>query len=72
FSGIDGTMKIDNDPSPSGQTINVTASGHYYFNGTLWLATGGSGNVNIYNADGTLTANRFVTMNSNVLSFFRN
>lgn len=57
------------DPSPSGQTINVTASGHYYFNGTLWLATGGSGNVNIYNADGTLTANRFVTMNSNVLSF---
>lgn len=30
------------DPSPSGQTTNVTAAGYYYFNGTQWATTGGS------------------------------
>ena len=25
------------DPSPAGQTVNVTEVGYYYFNGTLWI-----------------------------------
>lgn len=29
--------------SPSPQTVNVTGAGYYYFNGTVWVKTSGSG-----------------------------
>ncbi len=31
------------DSSPAGQTVNVTATGYYYFDGTVWVKTSGSG-----------------------------
>lgn len=30
------------DSSPSGQTVNVTASGYYYFDGSVWRSIGSS------------------------------
>lgn len=59
------------DTAPAGQTIDVTAAGYYYFNGTKWVSTGsGSGtSVNIYNANGSLTNNRTLNFNGNNLSF---
>lgn len=56
------------DPVPAGQTVNVTSIGYYYFNGTQWMNSEGN-DVNIYNSNGTLTSDRIVTMNSNILSF---
>lgn len=57
--------------SLTGQVVNVSASGYYYFNGTVWQAvSSGSGtSTNIYNSDGILTGNRIVTQNNNNLTF---
>lgn len=57
------------DTAPSGQTEDVTSEGYYYFNGTKWVIAGAADMVNIYNSDGTLTDDRVVTMNSNLLRF---
>lgn len=59
------------DPSPSGQTQNVTTTGYFYFDGTKWVAiTSGVSNFsNIYTADGTLAGNRTVTQGANTLAF---
>lgn len=54
------------DTAPAGQTVNVTKIGYFYFDGTQWISTGGS---NIYNSDGTITGDRTVSMNSNILTF---
>lgn len=56
------------DTAPAGQTIDVTASGYYYFNGAKWVSTEGE-YLNIYNANGTLTANRTVSQDGNWLRF---
>lgn len=57
----------------SGIAANVDTVGYYYYNGTLWTKfTGGSGtgsNINIYNADGTLTGNRLVSQLGSTLAF---
>lgn len=58
--------------SASSKTANITSTGYYYFDGSLWqkMSGGGGGSsANIYNADGTLASNRTVTMNANTLTF---
>ncbi|MGH1517953.1 hypothetical protein [Chryseobacterium sp. JK1] len=55
------------DTAPAGQTINVTKIGYFYFDGTKWVSNGT--NTNLYNSDGTITGNRIVSMNSNILKF---
>lgn len=60
------------DTAPAGQTIDVTAPGYYYFNGTKWVIAGAGDMVNIYNADGSLTGSgtrRILTINGKELSF---
>ena len=57
------------DSAPAGQTINVTAPGYYYFDGTLWELVLVD---NLYIADGTLAGNRSVTQNSFDLNFDAN
>lgn len=57
------------DTAPSGQTVDVTAPGYYYFNGTQWVTVRSADMVNIYNANGTLTSERTVTQNGNSLTF---
>lgn len=54
----------------TGSRSNMDALGYYYFDGTLWQKiAGGPGAVNIYTADGTLGANRTVTMADKTLAF---
>lgn len=54
------------DPLPSGQTVNVTSTGYYYFNGTSWIQ---QSDKNIYDTDGALAANRTVDMPNRSLAF---
>lgn len=54
------------DTAPAGQTVNVTSTGYYYFNGTQWISIGST--MNIYNSNGTLTSPRTVTLNGNNLT----
>ncbi len=51
----------------TGTAINIDAVGLYTYNGAAWTKVSSGGN-NIYNADGTLTANRTVTNNGNTLN----
>lgn len=55
------------DTAPANQTIDVTATGYYYFNGTKWVAT--TKDTNIYNSDGALTDYRKLNFNGKSLSF---
>jgi len=48
------------------KTAKVTGAGYYYFDGNIWQEFTGP---NIYNSDGTLLANRTVTMGTNTLQF---
>ncbi|MFP3599494.1 hypothetical protein [Chryseobacterium sp. SIMBA_029] len=48
------------------KTAKVTDAGYYYFDGSIWQDFTGP---NIYNSDGTLQANRTVTMGTNTLQF---
>jgi len=57
------------DTAPAGQTIDVTTAGYYYFNGTKWVTYSSAASVNLYNTDGTLTANRTVTLADKSLTF---
>ncbi len=63
--------------SPSGQTVNIDAAGYYFFDGTGWLkvntggGSAGSGN-DIYNGNGSLSANRTVAMSDKTLAFNAN
>ena len=55
----------------SGQRINMTTSGYYYFNGSVWVKIGAGDTapeINLYKDDGTLTNNRTVTQNGNSLA----
>lgn len=59
----DGTSA---NPFTLGLLLGTTAGQSMIWNGTSW----NPGNTNnIYNVDGTLTANRLVTMNNNILRF---
>ncbi|MET3036883.1 hypothetical protein ABXT08_12310 [Chryseobacterium sp. NRRL B-14859] len=54
----------------TGSRVNMNAAGYYYFDGTLWQKiNSGPVAVNMYTADGTLGANRTVTMADKTLSF---
>ncbi|NIF04949.1 hypothetical protein F3J23_05795 [Chryseobacterium sp. Tr-659] len=56
--------------APSGKTINITAIGYYYFDGTLWQKmSGNASSDNIYSTNGTLQANRTVAMGDKTLGF---
>lgn len=56
------------DTAPAGQTIDVTSTGYFYFDGTKWIKSGGE-NVNIYNANGSLTSTRTLTLSGYQLNF---
>jgi hypothetical protein len=51
----------------AGIAANIDSAGYYYFNGTVWTKLVTS--LNIYNSDGTLSNNRIVTTNGNLLNF---
>lgn len=55
----------------SAKTVNITKAGYYYFDGALWQRVIND-YVNIYNSNGTLEANRTVTMADKNLSFTSN
>lgn len=54
--------------SASTKTINIISAGYYYFDGTIWQKVM-SQNINIYNSNGTIDANRTVTMGDKSLAF---
>lgn len=52
------------------QVAEITAVGYYYFDGALWKQiVNSTGDINIYNANGTLTGARTVTTAGNQLNF---
>ena len=55
----------------TGTAVNIDAAGYYYFDGQKWvkLSVDASRMENIYNTDGTLTANRTVTIADKTLTF---
>jgi len=55
--------------APVGKTVNITAAGYYFFDGSIWQRVTTGAGTNIYNADGTLSANRTVTQGTNTLAF---
>lgn len=63
------------DGSAVGKTVNVTATGFYYYDApnNVWVAVGGGGasgpDTSIYVNDGTLTGPRVVTQANNNLTF---
>lgn len=58
------------DSAPAGQTVNVTAPGVYYYDGSAWQNSAGlSAGKNIYTANGTLTSDRTVNQGSFNLQF---
>lgn len=58
------------------KTININEEGFYYFDGAVWrkisAGTGSGTDTSIYTHNGTLTANRTVTMDGKNLSFSGN
>lgn len=58
------------------KTININEEGFYYFDGAIWrkisAGTGSGTDTSIYTHNGTLTANRTVTMDGKNLSFSGN
>lgn len=56
--------------SLTGQVVNVTAAGYYYFDGSVWQTFKGASipDINIYKDNGTLTGNRTMTMAGNTLT----
>lgn len=61
-----GTMIYVTSPSstPDVKTVEVTAEGFYYFDGSIWKTVRGGSDINLYNANGTLTGFRTVSMPS--------
>ena len=56
----------------TGTALNIDTVGYYYYNGTIWTKLHNPTNstaANLYNTDGTLTANRTVTQGANTLAF---
>ncbi|MCC3216369.1 hypothetical protein LIV57_13945 [Chryseobacterium sp. X308] len=56
----------------AGTALNIDTVGYYYYNGTVWTKLHNPTNstaANLYNTDGTLTANRTVTQGANTLAF---
>lgn len=70
------------DTAPAGQTVNVTSAGYYYFDGSVWVKTGGSGatvptgptNGNFWGLTGnagTVTGTNFLGTTDDVALQFR-
>ncbi|MDO5616913.1 MAG: hypothetical protein Q4G16_12025 [Cruoricaptor ignavus] len=67
------------DPNPAGQTIDVTATGYYYFDGSAtvnkWIRvitpTGNPVDWHVDGNNGTVAANNFVGTRDNVALMFR-
>ncbi|WP_027379812.1 hypothetical protein [Chryseobacterium daeguense] len=62
------------DGTNAGKTVNVTATGFYYYDApnAVWVAVGGGASgpdISIYSQDGTLAGTRVVTQNNNNLTF---
>ena len=56
--------------TPSTKTANITSQGYYYFDGNIWQKIiSVDTNTNIYNSNGTLEANRTVSMDDKFLLF---
>lgn len=55
------------DAAPAGQTINVTNSGYYYFDGSLWVKYGGGSSTPISTDFWGLTGNAGTTLGTNFL-----
>ncbi|MBL1222317.1 hypothetical protein JET18_15810 [Chryseobacterium sp. L7] len=59
------------DSAPSGQTIMVTAMGHYIFNGTIWkkisrkLSYGAASDFILYSAESVINLNQIAVTSSN-------
>ncbi|SFN55996.1 hypothetical protein SAMN05421594_3237 [Chryseobacterium oleae] len=63
----DATTPTGTIPSVA-QTIEITAAGYYFFNGTLWKNVN-DGALNLYNSNGILLGPRTVTQAANTLAF---
>jgi len=72
MSGVpDGTLIYINNVSTgtaTGQAVNITSTGYYYFEETTWKKLE-TENVNIYTSDGTLDNNRNVAMGTNNITW---
>lgn len=59
--------------SQGGNAVNIDKEGYYYFDGALWVKLTADASsitsLNIYNSDGTLTANRTVFQEDKNLTF---
>ncbi|WP_267402095.1 MULTISPECIES: tail fiber domain-containing protein [unclassified Chryseobacterium] len=68
----DATTPTGTTPSLA-QTTNISRAGYHYFDGTSWKQLNDPDNTslstNIYNSDGTLTANRIVSQSDKSLTF---
>lgn len=53
--------------SQAGKAINIDVTGFYYFNGNIWIKM--DTDVNIYNQNGVLGANRTVSLQDKSISF---
>ena len=63
-----GLLVFNTTPANAG--ANAIYEGFYYWNGTIWVKLSvGNDDTNIYNSDGTLTADRIVNLDENRLSF---
>ena len=54
--------------SPSGQVVNVTSPGYYYFDGNVWISTGGGNSANYWNIagnSGTIAGTHFLGTTDN-------
>ncbi len=58
------------DATPSGQTVYVTTTSYFYFDGTVWqkVNSGTNASVNIYDSTGSFTSNRTFTLNGKALN----
>lgn len=70
------TVYVNDVTAPTGttpslaQVSQVSSTGYYYFDGSLWVAYGSTiPSVNIYNSNGSLTGNRTVAQAANSLAF---
>ena len=59
------------DTTPSGQTIDVTAAGYYYFNGTKWTIVAPSNDWKITGNSGTTAATNFLGTTDDVNLIFK-